>query len=151
MEDHSQLSEITVTYKTKVKARDRPRINSSKDAYKILSDLWSADTIEYQESFYVLLVNKANAVLGYKLISIGGMAGTVVDVKQLLAIALKGNASGIIMAHNHPSGNLQPSQADFELTRKVKAACEVLELALLDHLILSPDNSYYSFADECVI
>lgn len=148
MEDHSQLAEITVSYKTKVKARDRLRISTSQEAYDIFFGIWDKDTIEYQESFYLILLNKANAVLGYKLISIGGVAGTVVDVKQVLGIALKANASGIIMAHNHPSGHLEPSQADRDLTRKTKNGCEILELTLLDHLILSHDGHYKSFADE---
>ncbi len=147
--DHlSQLAEIEVSYKTKVKARDRPKITGSKDAHQILFEIWAKETIEYLESFYLLLLNKANAVLGYRLISTGGMSGTVVDVKQLLAVALKANAAGIIMAHNHPSGNLEPSQADYDLTKRVKNAGVILDLPLLDHLILSHDGTYRSFADE---
>lgn len=148
MEVLQHLAEITVSYRTRVKARDRIRITNSQDAHKVLFQLWDTNTIEYQEAFYLLLLNKANAILGYKLVSIGGSAGTVVDIKQLLAIALVTNSAGIIMAHNHPSGNLQPSQADLDLTRKVKNACQFLDLALLDHVILSPDGAYRSFADE---
>lgn len=143
-----QVAEITVSYKTKVKAADRPKISRSDDAHKLLFGIWDKDIIEYQECLYLLLLNKANAVLGYKLISIGGMSGTVVDVKQILAVALKCNAAGIIMAHNHPSSNLQPSDADMQLTRKVKSACDCLDLALLDHLIISPEGAYYSFSDN---
>lgn len=149
--DHSHLAEITVAYKTKVKARDRPRISSSKDAHAIFSKLFNKDTIELLESFYLLLLNKANAVLGYRHISSGGLSGTVVDVRHIFAIALKANAAGIIMGHNHPSGNLQPSQADIDLTRKTRDAGKILDVPLLDHIILSPDETYYSFADEGTI
>ena len=148
MEVLQHVAEITVSYRTKVKARDRIKITSSHDAHKVLYELWDKEVIEYCESFYLLLLNKANAILGYKLVSIGGIAGTVVDVKQLLAIAIVTNSSGIIMAHNHPSSNLQPSQADIDLTLRVKNACQFLDLALLDHVILSPDGAYRSFADE---
>lgn len=149
--DHSHLAEIEVSYKTKVKAQDRPKISSSKDAKSIFIHLFSKDTIELLESFYLLLLSKANAVLGYRHISSGGLAGTVVDVRHIFAIALKANAAGIIMGHNHPSGNLQPSQADIDLTRKVKEAGKILEVPLLDHIILAPDETYYSFADEGMI
>lgn len=81
-------------------------------------------------------------------ISKGGVSGTVVDLKIVFAAALKGRASSIILAHNHPSGNLKPSQADIELTRKFRKAGEILDISVLDHLILSPDGDYYSFADE---
>lgn len=147
----ADIAEIQISYKTKVNVKDRPRISDSKDAFQVLFALFNKDTIEMLESFYLLILNKANAVLGYRLISTGGMSGTVVDVKQLLAVALKANAAGIIMAHNHPSANLQPSQADCELTRRVKEAGKLLDLLLLDYLIISPDGTYYSFADEGTI
>ena len=148
MEQFAQISEIEVVYKTKVKAKDRPKITDSRSAFNIIFPLFNADTVELLESFYILLLNKANALLGYRLLSTGGMAGTVVDVRHVFAIALKGNAAGIIMAHNHPSANLQPSQADIDLTRRVRDVGKMLDLTLLDHLIVSPDGTYYSFADE---
>jgi len=82
-------------------------------------------------------------------VSRGGTSGTVVDAKIIFAAAIKARADGIILAHNHPSGNLQPSQADLDLTRKLRQAGEVLDISILDHLILAPDSGYYSFADEC--
>lgn len=148
MEHLSQVAEIVVSYKTKVKAKDRPKITNSSDVYTLLSSLWNQDTIEYQESFYLILLNRSNAVLGYKVVSIGSSFGTVVDIKQMLAIALKTNASGIIVSHNHPSGNMIPSPADIDLTKKIKKACEIMDIQLLDHMIVSPDGTYYSFADE---
>ena len=93
------------------------------------------------------LPNRANNVLGSFLVGIGGISGVVVDPKLVFQAALKANASGIILAHNHPSGNRTPSQADIDLTKKVKAAGNFLEIALLDHLIILPEG-YYSLADE---
>jgi DNA repair protein RadC len=81
----------------------------------------------------------------------GGVAGTVVDLKVVFAAALKARASSMIFAHNHPSGNLLPSQADLDLTKRFKEAGKILDIQVLDHLILSPDDRYYSFADECRI
>lgn len=104
--------------------------------------------MELLEEFVVLFLNKANKVTGLFRVSRGGTCGTVVDIKIVFAAAIKALASGIILAHNHPSGNVQPSQADSDLTRKCRDAGKVLDIAVLDHLILSPEGGYYSFADE---
>ena len=122
------------------------KIDKSEDAENVLRSVWS-DDISYIEEFYVLLLNRASKVLGYHKLSKGGTASTVVDIKVLLQVALKRNASSIIVAHNHPSGSLKPSDQDKRLTQKIKSACELLEIKLLDHLIIT-DKSYYSFADE---
>ena len=95
----------------------------------------------------MLLLNRANKVLGYVLLSLGGTAGTVVDPKVIFQAALKTNAHGIILCHNHPSGNLTPSSQDISLTKQLRDAGKFLEIALLDHLILTTEG-YYSFADE---
>jgi DNA repair protein RadC len=92
----------------------------------------------------VLLLNRANRVLGCLKLSKGGLTGTVVDLR----ILLKAMASGIIIAHNHPSGNLKPSDADRELTSQIKQAGKLLDITLLDHLILGTEGDYVSFADE---
>lgn len=97
--------------------------------------------------FQIILLNRANRVLGIVPISVGGTAGTVADPKVIFVSALKCNASSVILCHNHPSGNLKPSQADIELTRKLKAAGQFLDLPVLDHIILTKD-AYFSFADE---
>lgn len=144
-----QVSEVKISYLNKLQAADRPRITSSRDAENILRANWS-DDMELLEEFLVLFLNKANQVTGLFRASRGGTSGTVVDVKIIFAAALKALASGIIVAHNHPSGNLQPSQADIDLTRKIRKAGEVLDIPVLDHLILS-SNGYYSFADEGVL
>jgi DNA repair protein RadC len=100
-----------------------------------------------REEFYILLLNRANRIYGYYLLSQGGTSGTVVDPKLIFSIALKCNAHGIILAHNHPSGNTKPSEADIQITKKVKEGGKLLEIDVLDHIILTSD-SYLSFADE---
>lgn len=126
------------------------KVTDSNSAYKILLDTWDKDTIQLQEEFKVLLLNQANVVLGIYPLSKGGVSGTVVDVKLLLASAIKANASSIIVAHNHPSGNLKPSESDIRLTRKIKEGAKLLDVKLLDHLIVTKD-SYYSFTDNSVV
>ena len=98
----------------------------------------------------MLYLNKANKVIEKEKISAGGLSGTVVDVKIILKNALQKLASGIILIHNHPSGNLQPSDADISITRKLKDASKLLEMAVLDHLIIG-DKNYYSFSDNGII
>ncbi len=116
------------------------------NAFNVLSSIWS-DQIDYKEEFLVLCLNRSNKVLGYSIVSSGGLSGTVVDPKVVFQIALKSNASSIILAHNHPSGNTKPSEQDFNLTKKLCQAGEFLELAVLDHIIITSET-YLSFADE---
>ena len=124
--------------------RFRPKISSSRDAFNaiaaILSDL-------VHEEFWLLLLNRANEVFARERLSIGGISGTVVDIKLVLKTALDARASGFIAIHNHPSGNLEPSRADIELTEKLKQGGRILDLPMLDHLIVS-ERGYFSFADE---
>lgn len=143
----SQVTEIRLIYQNKVKAANRPQVKSSLDGYKIFNAKWS-DQIGFIEEFYILLLDRSNRAMGHYLVSQGGMAGTVVDAKVVFAAALKGRASCIVLAHNHPSGNLKPSQADLDLTKKLRQVGNLLDLPVLDHLILSPEGGYYSFADE---
>ena len=129
------------------KVEDRPRITCSLDSYNILS----AQVADLQyEQFWVLLLNRSNQVMAKRLISTGGVASTVVDVKMVFQPAIELLASGIVLCHNHPSGNLQPSESDIDLTRKIKRSAEDLDIVLLDHIIISP-NGYYSFVDEGVL
>ncbi|MBO9586515.1 MAG: JAB domain-containing protein [Flavobacterium sp.] len=144
------VSEIDLVYKTKVKSSERPHIASSKCAYGILIGCWNPDKIEFIEQFKVLLLSQSNRVLGIYEASSGGITGTVVDIRLLFASALKANAVGIIIAHNHPSGNTAPSEADRAITRKVRMAGELLDIRLLDHLIVTSEK-YYSFGDEGVL
>jgi DNA repair protein RadC len=145
-----QVSEINVSYNPKFKASERPVVSTSKEVYTILFNNWDLNRIEFQEQFKILLLNRANRVLGIYEVSAGGMAGTVADPKLVFSTALKCCASSIILSHCHPSGNLKPSQADIDLTRKLKSAGSFLDIAVLDHLILTSEG-YYSFADEGMI
>lgn len=142
-----QVSEIKISYQNKLQAADRPRISTSSDAEGIFRSNWSND-IELLEEFNVLFLTKANQVTGIYRASRGGTAGTVVDTKLVFAAALKAVAAGLIVAHNHPSGSLQPSQSDIDLTRRLRKIGDLFEMPILDHLILAPHAGYYSFADD---
>lgn len=145
-----QVAEIQLSYKSHVPPSLRPQISSSRDAYLVLKETWDESKLDLLEQFKVILTNRANKVLGIFEVSTGGISGTVADPKLIFAAALKGGASGLILSHNHPSGNLKPSQADIDLTKKIKAGGNLLEITVLDHIILTSE-SYYSFADEGLI
>lgn len=140
-----EIAEIEISYTSRKK--NNVQLKSSGDAYKVFSGCWSKKTIELQEEFKVLLLNRNNIVLGIYSLSKGGTSGTVMDAKLLFSVALKCNASNIIIAHNHPSGNLKPSEVDIQCTNKIRNACKLLDIVLLDHLIITKDN-YFSFSDE---
>jgi DNA repair protein RadC len=106
--------------------------------------------VELRECFYALYLNRANKVLGYILVSIGGISGTTVDPRSIFQTALKANACSVILCHNHPSGNSDPSDADNNITRKIKEAGDILEIKLLDHIILLPEG-YTSMADDGLV
>jgi DNA repair protein RadC len=144
----TSIAEVQLIYKSKVKASERKKITCSRDAYEIFIENWNPNIIEFVEEFKILLMNRSNAVLGILDISKGGISGTVTDVRVVYLAAIKANASGIICAHNHPSGNLNPSESDTRLTQKLKEAGNLMDIQLLDHLILTTDDSYYSFADN---
>ena len=149
-QDFRRVTEVQISYHNKVKAADRPSIRSSQTAEAILRGYWSND-MQLLEEFNILLLDRSNRVLGFSHVSRGGTSGTVVDAKILFATALRARASQLILAHNHPSGNLRPSDADKVLTRKLCKAGQVLELPILDHLILSPEGGFFSFADNGLI
>ncbi len=122
---------------------------TSSDVYDLALNFIDVQTIGIYESFYALFLNRAQKPISWAIISTGGVSGTVVDNRILFSHALLSLASGIIVFHNHPSGNLKPSQADIELTRKIKNAAPLLDMQLLDHIILSSNlKDYYSFADN---
>ena len=144
----NQIAEIQVSYKPIYKVDQRTKINTSQDANQLLRKVWNWDTVSFQEEFVAIYLNRANHVLGVYKHSSGTESACIVSVKQLLAVGLKSNASSFVIAHNHPSSNLKPSNQDIELTKKIKAAADVCELKLLDHLIIRSEDGYYSFADE---
>ena len=122
-------------------------IRSSQDAFNFLIANWDLNTINIYEEFKIMLLDRSNTVIGFRTISKGGLSGTVVDPKIIFSIALKSLANGIIMAHNHPSGQMKPSRADVVLTKKLVEGSKLLDVAVLDHVIVS-NEQFYSFADE---
>lgn len=142
-----KVAEVEITYNPKFKVSERPQINSSKQAYQILIQQWDKGKIELIEEFKILLLNRRNRVLGIVHISSGGFSGTIADPKVIFSAALKACASGIILCHSHPSGELDPSREDIALTNKLSNGGALLDLKILDHLIISKD-SFYSFTDE---
>ncbi|QIL38088.1 JAB domain-containing protein [Pedobacter sp. HDW13] len=145
-----KVCEVQLTYKPSFNPVDRPQITTSKQCYSIIMQHWNLGLINFLEEFKIILLNRSNRVLGLVDISMGGVSGTYVDPKVIFVVALKANASGLIMCHNHPSGNLRPSDADFKLTSKLKECAKLLEIEIHDHLIIS-GNGYYSMADDGII
>ncbi len=141
------VAEIELVYKTKVKASERPQIKTSSDAYQVLKQSWDENKIEFVEQFKVMLLNRANKVLGIYELSTGGISGTVADIRLIFAASIKCNASSIVLAHNHPSSNTKPSDADTLLTHRIKEAGKLLDIKVIDHIIVTIE-SYYSFADQ---
>lgn len=141
----NNISEITVSYRSSKIARKT--IKCSSDAYDLLKQSWNENTIELFEEFKIILLNRANNVLGIYQVSSGGVSGTIADAKLIFSVALKAMASGIILSHNHPSGQLKPSEADKKLTKTLVEAGRFLQIDVLDHVILT-SSGYYSLADE---
>ncbi|SDG67973.1 RadC-like JAB domain-containing protein [Pedobacter terrae] len=146
LDDIYNVSEITVSYKPDFKISSRPKITTSKNSEVIFRKYWLDDLNLYESSF-LLLLNNGNNVLGLVKIGSGGVDCCPMDIYKVLQIALKCNATGIILAHNHPGGTLRPSPADISTTEKIFEGAKMIHIRLLDHLILTED-SYYSFADE---
>lgn len=142
-----QVAEINVSYTPKQPTSQRIKICQSRDAYHLLRSTWDENKLCLLEEFKVIFLNRAHHVLGISTISQGGIAGTMADPKVILGMALKTASSGLILAHNHPSGNLNPSQADNNLTHKLCQGSKYLDISIADHLIIT-DESYYSFADN---
>lgn len=143
---HPTLAEIELSYRPK--RSHHPIIKSSSDVYSYLLKFFPEETIALQERFVAGYVNRANRLIGVRNISTGGITGTIADPRLILAVALKSGATGIILAHNHPSGNMQASAPDLEITKKIESACKFLDIKLLDHIIIAPESTYLSFADE---
>lgn len=145
MKLNTQVAELLVSYSPHIVSAQK--ISNSRESYSLITNYWNLDTIEMLEEVKVILLNKANKVLGIFDLSKGGICSSIIDVKIVLSIALKTLATGIIIVHNHPSANLTPSKADIDITQKLKYACKVIEIVLLDHLIISKED-YFSFADD---
>jgi len=139
------IAEIKLSYTNTTKNNET--ISTSEKAYEIFNKIWDQGLIQLQEEFKMLLLDRNNKLLGFYSLSKGGISGTVVDLKILFAVALKSKASAIILAHNHPSGNLKASAEDIELNKKIKSASKFLDILFLDHLIITK-NGFSSFCDE---
>lgn len=129
------------------KGRDEPRIRSSEDVYELMRSKF--EDLPHEE-FWVLFLNRANKAVAEHLIGRGGLSGTVADTRLIFKLAFQELASSMILCHNHPSGNLEPSKADISLTRKLKEAGELMDVPVLDHLIIG-EQDHYSFADDGAI
>lgn len=146
------LKEIDIVYKPLKEMVTRPKIACPEDAVRLFRENWDDMKIGIQEQFKVMYLNRGNMVLGITNLSTGGLSGTVVDAKVLFAMALKVAASAVILAHNHPSGNLMPSDNDRKLTQKLEEVGKLLDIAVLDHVILSGlDNSAISMNSDSTI
>lgn len=142
-----KAAEIELVYRSRIPAKDRSIVNKSEIAFQLFRNSWDRDKISLQEQFKVMLLNGRCACLGIAEIGTGGMTSCIVDQRLIFAAALKANATSIILAHNHPSGNLKESRADLLLTRKIAQSGNLLEIQVHDHLIITPDG-YNSFADN---
>ena len=146
MKKLTTLQEIQVSYDRNY---GKESVTDSRKASELCRQAFSLtkSNIALKEYMFMLLLNRRNECIGFHKISEGGISGTVADIRIAFSIATKCLASGMILVHNHPSGNTKPSQQDMELTKKFKEAGKILDCTLLDHIILTED-SYYSLADE---
>jgi DNA repair protein RadC len=139
-----QVREIDITFKKEKIAYNR--VGSSSDAYKFIKDVLF-EGMEVQEHFVVLFLSQSNQIIGYYRHSKGTINSTQVDIELILAVAIKTLSKAMIVSHNHPSGNKNPSDADRRMTKKLKQAAAVFNISVLDHIIVTSDD-YYSFADN---
>lgn len=142
------ISEIEVSYNPQRIVEYQ--ISDSSKTYELMLSQWNWKEIEMLEEVKVIFLNRNNIVIGVYNLAKGGISQCTVDIRIILAVALKSLSTSIILVHNHPSGNLQPSQSDKEITKNLKEACKMVQIALIDHLIITKEN-YYSFADEGIL
>lgn len=145
----NNIPEITIQVKfdKKVKKSELKVLTSVDEVVSTLRQVFNADTFDWTEEFILLCLNKRNALVGFYKVSSGGIGGTIADPRVIFTTALNCMATNIIIAHNHPSGNLQTSNADDSITKKIKESGEILDIKLLDHIILT-DEGYYSYMEE---
>jgi DNA repair protein RadC len=142
-----KVTEVELIYRNKVKPSERQTITTPEDAYDIFLKAWDMNKIDLVEQFSILLLDRSNHCLGISNIATGGISSCIVDPKIIYSTALKARASGLILAHNHPSGGLNPSTSDIALTQKLKEGARLLDMTVADHLIVTP-HSFFSFASE---
>jgi DNA repair protein RadC len=139
--------EWQMKYSHKVPSTEMFQVTYSADFANIIKECYDENTVGYQEEFLLFCLNRSNKVVGFFSVSKGGITGTVADPRIIIKAALDCAATAIVLSHNHPSGSLKPSQADQDLTWKIKEAARYFDIQVLDHVIIS-DAGYYSFADE---
>jgi DNA repair protein RadC len=145
--NNSIVAEIQISYKPAIS--DKPIIKTALDAYTIMRKYFNPNTIAYKEQMVIMYLNSIGRVIGVYGLSEGGTKFTIADIKIIFAIALNTASNSFILAHNHPSGKLNPSQADIDLTNRLREAAKLMEMELLDHLIISPfGNDFFSFENE---
>ena len=147
----TQINEIKISYKDRILSDKWVKLNSSQSAAEFIYKQWDKNTIALHETFKVVLLNNSNKAKGIFEVSKGSITGTLVDIRVLLAVALKSLSVGMILTHNHPSGTLMPSASDKQITKKIKDAATLLDIKVLDHIIITPNADYFSFADEGLI
>jgi DNA repair protein RadC len=142
----NEICEVEVVYKRPI-VTSMETVTCAEDSVELFRKMVPTDKIDFKEFFLVALLNRGNYVLGISKISMGGTNGTIVSIKEILQLAIKTNASAVIVGHNHPSGNLKPSGSDIALTKKIKEACGYCDITLLDHIILTSEG-FNSIIDE---
>ena len=145
----SNLGEVTLNYKYhNPSIKDRPLITNASDAVEVIKLVIDMQRIALQEQFIVIYLNQANKVIGTMNVFSGSIKSTVIDIKLILASGILLMSSDVIVAHNHPSGNLKPSREDLALTKRLSTALQYMEMKLVDHFIITPDDDDLSFANE---
>ena len=142
------VNEITVLYERKSIELERNKIKCSQDVIGLLKEVYEKNKISYQEEVIVLYLKSSDKLIGYQKLCSGGLTSAIIDVRLIFSTALKTLATGIIISHNHPSGNINPSKTDELITKKIVEAGKLLDINVLDHIIVNPDFEYFSFADE---
>jgi len=141
------ISEVSLIYRHKIKACERPKVQQSLDAYRLFRDNWDDLTINLYEEFKILLLDRAGRCMGISTISKGGFTSAIADPRHIFALALKARANSLILAHNHPSQNIEPSHSDKQITAKLVRGGELLDIPVLDHIIVT-DKKFLSFSDK---
>ncbi|GAA5521516.1 JAB domain-containing protein [Aliifodinibius salicampi] len=150
IEKSPSLAEVKLKYKNDQPIKSFPEITSPEKAEQVLREIWDTDSIQLKEEFVVLLLNNAKRLLGWSKISSGGGTATIVDPASVFQVALLANATSIILAHNHPSGNLKVSKADKNLTHRIKNSGNMLGISVEDHIILTADG-YISLLQKGIL
>lgn len=143
----THIPKINVSFTPHRCMKSRTYVNSSSEVFDILMKIWDMNTILLYEEFIVLYLDRRNGIIGWRRIGQGNCSGVVVNIQLIFGIAVQASVSSLIIAHNHPSTKTNPSEQDKKITNKIRDGCELFDMKLLDHLIVTT-GSYYSFADE---